>query len=82
MKKKIVLVVALMIIAGVLSACGKDNSYLSGIKAADYVTLGEYIGIELTEAEPAVTDENVDSYIAYILAQRAVKTEVTGRAVE
>lgn len=82
MKKKIVLVVALMIITGVLSACGKDNSYLSGIKAADYVTLGEYIGIELTEAEPAVTDENVDSYIAYILAQRAVKTEVTGRAVE
>lgn len=82
MKKKMILLTALIMIAGALSACGKDDTYLSGIKASDYVTLGEYKGIEIIENEPAVTNESVDAYIAYILSQRATSTEVTDRAVE
>lgn len=66
-------------LAGMLSACGKDTAYLSGIKASDYVTLGEYKGIEVTQPEPEVTDEYVDSYIEYLRTQRTVMTEVTDR---
>lgn len=82
MKKKMILFTALVMVAGALSACGKDDTYLSGIKASDYVTLGEYKGIEIIESEPSVTNESVDAYIAYILSQKATSTEVTGRAVE
>lgn len=82
MKKKMILLTALIMVTGALSACGKDDTYLSGIKASDYVTLGQYKGIEIVENEPSVTNESVAEYISYILAQKAVSTEVTGRAVE
>ena len=57
MKKKIMLAAAVTLLAGMLSACGKDTAYLSGIKASEYVTLGAYTGIEVTQPEPEVTDE-------------------------
>lgn len=79
MKKKIMLLAAVTLAAGMLSACGKDAAYLSEIKASDYVTLGEYKGIEVTQTEPEVTDEYVDSYIEYLRSQRAVTVEVTDR---
>jgi len=78
-KKKIRLLAAVTLAAGMLSACGKDAAYLSKIKASDYVTLGTYKGIEVTQPEPEVTDEYVDSYIEYLRSQRAVTTEVTDR---
>lgn len=54
--------------------------YISGINAADYVTLGEYKGIEITEEDPSVSQEDVDKYIDdYILASRAVKIPVEDR---
>lgn len=82
MKKKIAILTAAVLLMGILSACGKDNAYLSGIDASKYVTLGEYKGIEVTEEEPEVTDEVVDYYIKkYILASMAVTTEVTDRTV-
>lgn len=79
MKKKIMSLAAVVLTAGMLSACGKDAAYLSEIKASDYVTLGEYKGIEVTQPEPEVTDEYVDSYIEYLRSQRAVAVEVTDR---
>ncbi|MCI8358852.1 MAG: trigger factor [Lachnospiraceae bacterium] len=79
MKKKILLMAAAVLLAGMLSACGKDTAYLSGIKASDYVTLGAYKGVEVTQPEPEVTDEYVDSYIEYLRTQRTVMTEVTDR---
>lgn len=79
MKKKIMLLAAVTLAAGMLSACGKDAAYLSEIKASDYVTLGEYKGIEVTQTEPEVTDEYVDSYIEYLRSQRAVTVDVTDR---
>lgn len=79
MKKRIMLLAAVTLAAGMLSACGKDTAYLSEIKASDYVTLGEYKGIEVTQPEPEVTDEYVDSYIEYLRSQRTVAVEVTDR---
>ncbi|MDE5931253.1 MAG: trigger factor [Lachnospiraceae bacterium] len=79
MKKKILLLAAATLAAGMLSACGKDVAYLSEIKASNYVTLGEYKGIEVTQPEPEVTDEYVDSYIEYLRSQRTVTVEVTDR---
>lgn len=82
MKKKIAILAAAVLLMGMLSGCGKDNAYLSGIDASKYVTLGEYKGIEVTETLPDVTDETVDYYIEnYILAPKAVTTEVTDRTV-
>lgn len=79
MKKKITLLAAVMLAAVMLSACGKDAAYLREIKASDYVTLGEYKGIEVTQPEPEVTDEYVESYIEYLRSQRTVTVEVTDR---
>lgn len=79
MKKKITLLAAVTLAAGMLSACGKDAAYLSEIKASKYVTLGEYTGIEVTQPEPEVSDEYVDSYIEYLRSQRTVMVEVTDR---
>ena len=58
------------------------GAYLSGINVADYVTLGEYTGVEVSVDAPVVTDEYLDSYIDYVLQSNMVKTEVTDRPVE
>ena len=58
------------------------EAYLSGINVADYVTLGEYTGVEVSMDAPVVTDEYLDSYIDYVLQSNMVKTEVTDRPVE
>ena len=58
------------------------EAYLSGINVADYVTLGEYKGIEGSVDAPVVTDEYLDSYIDYVLQSNMVTTEITDRPVE
>ena len=58
------------------------EAYLSGNNVADYVTLGEYTGVEVSVDAPVVTDEYLDSYIDYVLQSNMVKTEVTDRPVE
>lgn len=79
MKKKIAILAAAALLVGILSGCGKDTAYLSGIDVAKYVTLGEYKGIEVKETAPDVV---VDYYISkYILEPKAVTTEVTDRIV-
>lgn len=81
MKKKIAILAAAMLSVSMLSACGKNATYLKEIDASKYVTLGEYKGIELTVSEPDV-DKIVDYYISvYILEPRADVTEVTDRTV-
>lgn len=65
-----------------LTACG-SKEYLKDIDASDYVTLGNYIGVEASAAEPVVEDGVVDTYINYyILPSYTTTEEVTGRAVE
>lgn len=63
---------------------GTDGSYLKDYTASDYVTLGEYKGLEIsmTSEEPVVTEEDVDSYIEYVRQMNPVSTPVEGRAVQ
>ncbi len=83
MKKKIVLLMMATMAAGVLGGCGsKDAAYVSEIDAADYVTLGEYKGIEASVDEVSVDEDYVETYIQYMLSMNAETTEVTDRAVE
>lgn len=124
MKKKILTAVTALMLAGVLAACGNQNTqeaeegteesaneasdetadeagteaddgaaegetgtealvYLSDFDLKDYVTLGEYKGIEIAVEEPdEVSEEYLDAYIKMILSYDAVATEVTGRSVE
>lgn len=80
MKKKCALAAVIMLLAGVLSACGKEIESVKEIKASDYVTLGEYTGIEVTVTDPAViAEENVEADMEQLAAMNAVAVEVTDR---
>lgn len=52
---------------------------LSGLNCADYVTIGEYKGLEVSVKEPVVTDEDVDTtindYISYYMSEENLITE-------
>lgn len=63
-------------------AAAKEYGYLKDINVDDYVTLGEYIGLEIALEEPVVTDEDVDEYIEYVLQNNPAYLEITDRAVE
>lgn len=54
--------------------------YVNQISADEYITLGEYKGIELNEIPPSVPDGYVSQYIdTYILAPRAKVTPIEDR---
>lgn len=80
-KKKMILVGAAILLGGMLCACGKDKSYLSGIKASDYVTPGEYKGIEVSANPDILSDEYVDFSIEYIRSEKAVVVETPDKTV-
>ncbi len=76
-----------------LAACGntkeseeageaKEAVYLKDIAVEDYVTLGQFEGLEIDLEEPEVTEEYLESYIQFMLANNPVYTLVTDRAVE
>ena len=60
----------------------KPGSYMKDLRAADYVILGNYKGVEITLDEPEVTDEYLEGYIDYVLQNSAVSTPVLDRPVE
>ncbi len=79
--------IALLLTACMLSVagCGKDASelvYMKDFDASDYVKLGDYKGVEVVLADPAVTEEEIEEYINYTLSAAAVSEPVTDRAVE
>lgn len=81
-RRKVKILAALLAVATLLTACG-DKEYLKDIKASDYVTLGNYVGIEASAQEPVVEEGMVDLYIEmYIKQSYATMEEVTGRPVE
>lgn len=81
-KCKMVSVLACAMIASVfLTACG-DKEYLKDITAADYVTLGNYIGIEASAAEPVVEDGEVDVYYRMQVLPWIPIDTATDRAIE
>lgn len=82
MKRKIALLAAVMLVAGCLSACGKEAEYIREINVSDYVTLGEYKGIEVTVSDPeAVAQKKVDEDLAYLNSINVKLVEVTDRTV-
>lgn len=83
MKKKIVLAVVLTALSAVLAGCGDDSdkAWLDEIKASNYVKLGEYKGIEVTEADPVVNDEEKEAYISYLLKMNPDRGVIEGDTV-
>ena len=58
----------------------ENYAYISGINAADYVALGEYKGIEISEEDPSVSQEEVEQYIdRNLLVYYAVKNPIEDR---
>lgn len=80
-KKKIASIFAVTLLAGMLCSCGKDKSYLSGIRASDYVTPGQYKGIEVSVSQDVLSDEYVDLSIDYLRSQQAVVVEIPDKTV-
>lgn len=67
--------------AVLMTACG-SKEYLKDIKASNYVTLGNYIGITASAPGPVVVDSMVNAYLARYIMPTAPTEEVKGRAVE
>ncbi len=83
MKKKCMAAVLALVLAFALAGCGtKELNYISDLTASDYVTLGQYIGIAVTETEPSVSDDDVEDYIEYFLSTMAETVEITDRPLE
>lgn len=87
MKRVLAILMTVSMMAAALAGCGdssaSEEANLSSIELEKYVTsLAEYKGLEVSATKEEVTDEYVDSYIDYMLAQYPVLEEVTGRPVE
>ncbi len=81
MKRKTYLFAAAFVSAVLLTGCG-DKEFLKDIKAGDYVTLGNYKGIEASADAPSVQDGLVDYYIEQqYLTPNMLTREEAGRAV-
>ncbi len=80
--KKKTAIMAIIAASAFMTACG-NKEYLKDINASKYVTLGNYMGIEASAAEPVVEDGLVDMYIQlYVLPQQATSETVTDGTVE
>lgn len=84
MKKRIGNILAIVLAAGMLTGCGKENAgtSLKDMDVEKYVTLGEYSGLEITVDPIAVSDSEVEELVAsaynnYVTAEHGI----TDRAV-
>ena len=59
---------------------GVGSEYLDGFNPLDYVTLGEYKGIEVSVAKTEVTDDDVEQYLNYLPTYYTETNEITDRA--
>ena len=55
--------------------------YFSEIKADEYVTLGDYKGLEVVSTTSVVSDKEVESYITYMLSMSGSREEIMDRDV-
>ncbi len=60
---------------------GEEAVYLSDFTAGDYVTLGEYKGLEVEISAPKVTEKNIDRFISDVLASNPELVPITDRSV-
>jgi len=80
MKKRSLFMLICFSLMALAAGCKREDS-ADKIKASDYVTLGEYKGIEVTVDRIKITDSLVDRMIQRQLESNATVEEVTGRAV-
>lgn len=59
-----------------------EPAYLADYNAGDYVTLGQYKGVEVEIEAPEVTEESVDEYLEYVLSTHAESVPVTDRSAQ
>lgn len=59
-----------------------EDAYMDNLNVADYVELGEYVGVEVSVPAPAVAEEEIDRYITNVRNNNKNRTEVTDRAVK
>lgn len=58
-----------------------DMLYFKEINVDEYVTLGDYKGLEIVSSAQTISDEEVESYIDYLLSMSGELEEVTDRDV-
>ncbi len=78
MKKQLTAFALGMSAVFVLAGCGGKKS-LDTIKASDYVTLGNYKGLDVTVGDTSVSEEDIDAEIKNELGSKATQKEVTDR---
>ena len=81
MKKKIISVLlSAGLCVGLLTGCNNNETKMPSYK--DYVTLGEYVGVEYTMLSTVVTEEELQEQIDSFLQQCATTTELTEGTVK
>lgn len=75
MKKSITLI-TLFALAMAFTGCNKNSS---GIKALDYIELGEYKGLKVERMDTTVTDDDIQSEIDGVINSLGTKQEITDR---
>lgn len=83
-KKVVVLSLVGAMALTTLTACGeKENSATKVIEynIDDYVTLGEYTGLDVTEKITIITDESVESQLEMLVQSNITYKEITDRNV-
>lgn len=82
MRKKSVLLGA-VIVSMALAGCGSSSEQsLSAINPDKYVTLGDYMGMEVTLDSVAVSENDVETRIESALSSAAEMKEITGRSIQ
>ena len=81
MKKYLTLVLSALMFVNLLAGCGSNNDdaeYLKDLKADKFVTLGQYIGIEVFVASPEISDEAVENALAALVLNHPKLEPVSG----
>jgi len=77
MKKKLTLLTVGIGTMSLLAGCASSSGTYS-----EYVTLGNYKGLELSKIKAEVTDEILQEEIDYILEENTIYTEITDRGAK
>lgn len=83
MKKGIALGLISVMLVSALAGCGKQPSkYLGGVDYSEYVTLGDYKGVEATKVVFEITDADIQEEIEYNMYDFIEYDVITDRAAE
>lgn len=77
MKKKLMLLTLGLCCASLLAGCSSSKGTYD-----DYVTLGEYKGLEVSKIKSEVTDDLLEEEISYILEENAEYKDITDRGAQ